>query len=290
MRPRYELPAIADVNGTDGADGDRVTPPHHFAKTGSVIVAAPLIARGAEIVARGRDGKTPLHSAIQSGNIAVAVSLLGKGADVNATFIEDYSTREETALGLALKECNTRAVIELLAREADPFLVRPYDLSQFLEKIAPQAVVEFEHQDQSLSIQTITLLFLTGVVNIKNGEVPIYNREGRIEEQFTIDPTPISKLLKGIQQITEDAKIFLKTYSVQKREAEERILAFMQGNPITDQLQTNAIRTALIGFMKARGHDDLTKALEGTTAEPTTRPSAAGAAPAKDLGSKFSSR
>ncbi|MEG4057047.1 MULTISPECIES: ankyrin repeat domain-containing protein [unclassified Microcoleus] len=54
----------------------------HFA--GSKEVAELLIAKGADVNAKGTHGGTPLHSAAMSDRIKVAQTLIAKGADINA--------------------------------------------------------------------------------------------------------------------------------------------------------------------------------------------------------------
>ena len=60
------------------------TPLHKAAKDGDVSEVKELLAKGAEVNAKGKDGETPLHWAALLGHLDVVKELLAKGAEVNA--------------------------------------------------------------------------------------------------------------------------------------------------------------------------------------------------------------
>lgn len=71
----------ANVNAKD-KDGDTLL--HGAASRGNKDIVESLLAKGADVSARGNDNKTPLHRAAFSGEKDIAELLLAKGADVNA--------------------------------------------------------------------------------------------------------------------------------------------------------------------------------------------------------------
>jgi len=71
----------ADPNVTDGDLAE--TPMHRAAHAKNAEIAGLLIARGARIEARNRDGSTPLHLAVRAGNPEIVSLLLEAGADAN---------------------------------------------------------------------------------------------------------------------------------------------------------------------------------------------------------------
>jgi cytohesin len=60
------------------------TPLHKAAAAGDKELVVRLLAEGAEVNAKDKDGQTPLHFAAKKGHLDVAELLLSKGADVNA--------------------------------------------------------------------------------------------------------------------------------------------------------------------------------------------------------------
>ena len=78
---RALLAGGADVNAR-GKDG--FTPLHFAAGSGDVAAIRALLAGGANVDARGKDRSTPLHGAALSGDVAAIRALLAGGADVNA--------------------------------------------------------------------------------------------------------------------------------------------------------------------------------------------------------------
>ena len=47
-----------------------------------------LLAEGADVNARGRDGGTPLHAVVTQGNIELARDLVARGADLHARTLD----------------------------------------------------------------------------------------------------------------------------------------------------------------------------------------------------------
>lgn len=78
------LAAGATIEVRNDADCDGLSPLGCAAGWGSARSAELLIARGANVNARGRHGDTPLHVAAYHQNLPLAVSLLQHRADVNA--------------------------------------------------------------------------------------------------------------------------------------------------------------------------------------------------------------
>jgi hypothetical protein len=60
------------------------TPLHVAVEKRQINVASNLLARSADVNARGRNGKTPLHLAARDGNLELVKVLTGAGADLNA--------------------------------------------------------------------------------------------------------------------------------------------------------------------------------------------------------------
>jgi cytohesin len=101
----------ADVNAKD-KNGN--TPLHAAAHQGDRDVAELLIAKGAEIGARGIDEITPLYEAARQNHPEVAGLLIAKGADVNARTKSGY-----TPLQIAAENGNPDVAKVLLDHGAD---------------------------------------------------------------------------------------------------------------------------------------------------------------------------
>jgi len=72
----------ADVNAKGGVNGG--TPLHWAAEEGHKETAELLIVKGADVNAKNRGGGTPLHHAARKGHKEIVELLLAKGANVNA--------------------------------------------------------------------------------------------------------------------------------------------------------------------------------------------------------------
>ena len=104
----------ADVNARD-KDGETYL--HHAAKAGTGKEAELLLAHGADVNAKDSSGRTPLHYAARYGNKQFAELLLAHGADVNAKDMSG-STPLHWAAGAAGEGNRDRAEL-LLAHGAD---------------------------------------------------------------------------------------------------------------------------------------------------------------------------
>ena len=94
-----------------------------------------LIAKGADINAKSRDGSTPLHSAAFLGHTEIAELLIQKGAEVN---LKNY--RDETALDVSVVDWETTKFIAgLLEIKVDAEKV----------KIGRTKIIEILHQHGS---------------------------------------------------------------------------------------------------------------------------------------------
>ena len=87
---------------------------HAAASVGNRAEVARLLAGGADVNARGPDGRTPLHYAAEQGRLEVVQLLLGKGADVNAE-----EARRRTPLHLAAQGGHREVAEALLKAGAD---------------------------------------------------------------------------------------------------------------------------------------------------------------------------
>lgn len=61
-----------------------ITPIHVASKWGKINMVTLLVAKGADIQAKTRDGLTPLHCAARSGHDQVVDMLLENGAPIHA--------------------------------------------------------------------------------------------------------------------------------------------------------------------------------------------------------------
>jgi hypothetical protein len=96
----------ADIEAKDPNTGASVL--HYAVMRGNPETIDLLLARGAEVNSRTRNGTTPLHTAVLYNRYEVAEKLLGKGADINA-----QSASGATPLALASAAKN-RTIAELL--------------------------------------------------------------------------------------------------------------------------------------------------------------------------------
>ena len=101
----------ADV-GTKNKNGE--TALHFAAWDGHVDVVKVLIEKGADVDAKDNDGKTALHWAALRGNVEVARVLIEKGADVGAK-----NEDGKTALHYAAQEGHVEIVKVLIEKGAD---------------------------------------------------------------------------------------------------------------------------------------------------------------------------
>ena len=76
----------ADVNAKEAKN--QITPLHWAAWRGRKEIAELLIAKGADLNTKNKDGGTPLHNAAWKGHVEIAKLLIVKNADVNAKDVE----------------------------------------------------------------------------------------------------------------------------------------------------------------------------------------------------------
>jgi ankyrin repeat protein len=106
---------LADGADANQALGDGMTALHWAAKNGNREIAGMLIASGASVEARTRNGAhTPLHVAASAGRAALVLQLLEAGANANAT-----TTTGATALHFASSSGSAESVTALLERGAE---------------------------------------------------------------------------------------------------------------------------------------------------------------------------
>lgn len=86
----------ANVDSRNQSGG--YTPLYLAACEGNPEIVKLLIAKGADVNAKGQDGDTPLMGASARGHQEVAELLLAKGADVNAKLYDDRTALIDTAL------------------------------------------------------------------------------------------------------------------------------------------------------------------------------------------------
>ena len=112
--------AIGDGADVDGVSGDGFTPLHLAAFFGKPEAVTLLLARGAEIDARGRGWMTgtPLHSAVSNRHVDVVEILLAAGADPSARQSGGW-----TPLHGAAHNGDVASVALLLVAGADPAAV-----------------------------------------------------------------------------------------------------------------------------------------------------------------------
>lgn len=82
MRRRIDRTALLGI-GLALAVGCGDPPLVDAIQRGEAKVSEKLLAQGADVNARGRDGSTALHAAIVSNNRALYLELLNRGADPN---------------------------------------------------------------------------------------------------------------------------------------------------------------------------------------------------------------
>ncbi|WP_257295102.1 ankyrin repeat domain-containing protein [Endozoicomonas sp. YOMI1] len=93
---------------------DTGAPLHYAAAQGQQEAIDALIARGADVNARTKDGKTPLHCAAAQGHQQAIGALIARGADVNARTKDG-----RTPLHCAAAQGHQEAIDALIARVAD---------------------------------------------------------------------------------------------------------------------------------------------------------------------------
>ena len=76
----------ADVNAKEAKN--QITPLHWAAWRGRKEIAELLIAKGADVNVKNKDGGTPLHNAAWKGHVEIAKLLIVKNADVTAKDVE----------------------------------------------------------------------------------------------------------------------------------------------------------------------------------------------------------
>ncbi|WP_422465540.1 ankyrin repeat domain-containing protein [Endozoicomonas sp. ALC013] len=101
----------ADVNSRTK---DGRTPLHCAAETGRQEAIDTLIAAGADVNARTKDGRTPLHCAAETGRQEAIDTLIAAGADVNSR-----TTDGRTPLHCAAENGQRKAIDALIARGAN---------------------------------------------------------------------------------------------------------------------------------------------------------------------------
>ena len=102
----------AEVNAKGGYYG--YTPLHKAAYGGHLDVVKELLAKGAEVNAKNKYGWTPLHSAASKGHLDVVKELLAKGAEVDAK-----NKDGETPLHSAAQDGHLEVVKILLSKGAE---------------------------------------------------------------------------------------------------------------------------------------------------------------------------
>lgn len=101
---KEQLANGVDINAEDSEFG--VTALSWAALLGNTEIAKFLIAKGADVNARSRDGSTPLHSAAFLGRTEIAELLIQKGAEVN---LKNY--RDEIPLDVSVVDWETTEFI-----------------------------------------------------------------------------------------------------------------------------------------------------------------------------------
>ena len=107
------LAAGAEVDGR--GPGDKQTPLIAAALAGDAEIAALLLAKGADIMARNVGGFTPLHAAAYAGSMPVAELLLEKGAKLE----DDENKARVSPLMVAGEEHHLKLAEFFIARGAD---------------------------------------------------------------------------------------------------------------------------------------------------------------------------
>ena len=97
---------VVDVNAKNAVSGR--TPLHNAARKGHKEIAELLIAKGANLDAKDKDGTTPLHITTLFGHKEIAELLIAKGADLDA-----QSKRGQTPLDMAI---TNPAIADLLRK------------------------------------------------------------------------------------------------------------------------------------------------------------------------------
>lgn len=117
------------ANGADvrARDKDGVTPLHRAVAAGRVAIVELLIAKGAETNARSNEGVAPLHVAAMSDRAAVAEILIARGAEINARTRSGYTpllcAAREGHLGLNV-DVKSDQPLHLAAHMGDGELVK----------------------------------------------------------------------------------------------------------------------------------------------------------------------
>ena len=105
---------LAKGANVNARDKDGLMPLTLVADSGLAAMAEILLAHGADVNAKDNDGRTPLHVAAWMGRTEVAELLLAHYANVNAKNNDDRTPLRFAADSSHDPDANHRAVIELL--------------------------------------------------------------------------------------------------------------------------------------------------------------------------------
>ena len=154
------IAAGAEVNATimSAVKNTGRTPLHEGARRDHASVVSVLLTAGADVNAKGNYGWTPLHDAASNGHAAIAALLLAVGAEVNATNIVSRTPLHESAF-----RDHASVVLVLLAAGAEVNVKDNYGNTPL--------------HDQTRNASVVSLLLAAGAnVNAENnsGNTPLH--------------------------------------------------------------------------------------------------------------------
>lgn len=193
-----------EPNLINSPNSHRSMPLHLAAAAGELCVVDILLGSGAEVDARGPDGRSALHLACRGGHAAVISRLLDAGADADLRAASGDSCRElcANAPGRPAEEVET--LLSLLPQGALAVTKREYErrLHELLETQT--------HHDEASAVDRLELSFLCPIT-MRPLVDPVRTSDGHVYERYAIlqwleqhDTSPLTGARLEGKELTPD--------------------------------------------------------------------------------------